>query len=141
MTEPSNEGLFIDSDWKEEARREKDRLADKEKKAKADAKGSPPPGKPGFADLLNVLVLQVVAALGGMVGPNGERTPPDLGGAGYFIDLIGALEEKTKGNLTTEEQKLMASVLNDLRIQYVHIANALAGIGPGAAGTSASQHP
>jgi hypothetical protein len=35
------------------------------------------------------------------------------------IDLIGMLKEKTKGNLTPEEAKLIENILFDLRVRYV----------------------
>ncbi|MEW6078055.1 MAG: DUF1844 domain-containing protein [Thermodesulfobacteriota bacterium] len=35
------------------------------------------------------------------------------------IDILAMLEEKTKGNLTDEEQKLLSHILHDLRIQFV----------------------
>jgi len=38
------------------------------------------------------------------------------------IDLIGMLKEKTKGNLTSEEEKFIDQVLFDLRMRYVKVA-------------------
>jgi len=38
------------------------------------------------------------------------------------IDLLGILEHKTKGNLTGEEERLLAQVLYDLRLRYVTIS-------------------
>jgi hypothetical protein len=35
------------------------------------------------------------------------------------IDLVGMLEEKTKGNLTGDEERLVAQILFDLRMRYV----------------------
>ncbi len=35
------------------------------------------------------------------------------------IDLLGLLEEKTKGNLTGEEERLMSQILFDLRMRFV----------------------
>lgn len=37
------------------------------------------------------------------------------------IDLLGLLEEKTKGNLTGDEERLLTQVLFDLRMRYVEI--------------------
>ena len=39
------------------------------------------------------------------------------------IDMIAMLEEKTKGNLTGEEERLMSEVLYDLRMRYVEASN------------------
>jgi Domain of unknown function (DUF1844) len=43
----------------------------------------------------------------------------DLALARQTIDLVGMLEEKTKGNLTGDEERLVAQILFDLRMRYV----------------------
>lgn len=45
------------------------------------------------------------------------QTQPDLEGARQTIALIGVLQEKTKGNLDDEEQKLLESVLVELQLK------------------------
>ncbi len=108
-------GLHIDSDWKEEAAREKERLVEEEKAA-------PPSGAPqeaSFAELLNMLAMQAMIGLGGYQGPGGERIPPNPVSAKHFIDLLDVLEKKTKGNLDEDEQKAMDAVMYELRMQYV----------------------
>lgn len=131
MPDNPHEGLIIDSDWKEEARREKQRLSEAEKAGE----GQPSAGAVRFADLLNVLVMQVAAALGGMVGPGGQMLPPDLPAARYFIDLLGLLEEKTRGNLSEDEKKMLNQVLYELRLEFVR----LSGVRPPVASGDASQ--
>jgi hypothetical protein len=56
----------------------------------------------------------------------GEAPNPDTGAfehnlplARQTIDLVGMLEEKTKGNLTGDEERLIAQILFDLRMRYV----------------------
>ncbi len=57
----------------------------------------------------------------------GEAPDPETGGvvqknlllARQTIDLIAMLEEKTKGNLTGDEERLVAQILFDLRMRYV----------------------
>jgi hypothetical protein len=49
----------------------------------------------------------------------GQPTPPNLPMAKHAIDLLTVLEEKTKGNLTSEEQQILESLLFDLRLRYV----------------------
>ncbi len=50
----------------------------------------------------------------------------DLVGSRFAIDLLGVLEEKTKGNLTEEEAKDIREVLGELRSRFVQIAQAVA---------------
>jgi hypothetical protein len=49
----------------------------------------------------------------------GERHEADLGAAHQMIDLISLLQEKTKGNLTPDEAKLVEDLLYELRMRYV----------------------
>ncbi len=45
------------------------------------------------------------------------------------IDLLGVLEEKTKGNLTGEEERILAQSLFDLRTRFVELSKAAQGVG------------
>jgi Domain of unknown function (DUF1844) len=48
-----------------------------------------------------------------------EKTEPDLPLARHTIDLMATLVEKTKGNLTIEEQRLLENSLTELRFRFV----------------------
>jgi hypothetical protein len=61
----------------------------------------------------------VQVALGMIPGPDGTPHPIDLEAARYFIDVLAMLEQKTKGNLDEAEQKLIASLIYDLRVAFV----------------------
>ncbi len=52
-----------------------------------------------------------------------KRVSEGLTGARQLIDTLAVLEEKTKGNLTDDESKLLQAVLSDLRIRHVSLAN------------------
>ena len=54
----------------------------------------------------------------------GERHEPDLVAAHQMIDLISLLQEKTKGNLTPDEAKLVDDLLYELRMRYVQAQQA-----------------
>ena len=116
--DPSPVRIHVDSDWKEEAQREKERLRAEEAKA-AQASKTAPAAEPGFLELVNLLAMQAAAGLGAMAGPGGERIPADPRLAQQFIDMLDALAKKTAGNLTDEEKKTLDPVLHDLRMQYV----------------------
>ena len=51
--------------------------------------------------------------------PDGNRTPVDLEAARHWIDMLGMLEEKTRGHLTDEEASVLENVLAYLRMQFV----------------------
>lgn len=57
--------------------------------------------------------------LGEIENPNDGASQKDLPLAKHTIDILVMLEEKTKGNLSTAEDRLMDSLLYDLRLRYV----------------------
>ncbi|MCG3132251.1 MAG: hypothetical protein FLDDKLPJ_03084 [Phycisphaerae bacterium] len=135
MPDQPDQKLIIDSDWKAEAQREKERLAETEQKASQSGGAA---HEPRFADLLNLLVMQVMASLGGMVGPGGQAMPPDLAAARYFIDLVEYLGRKTQGNLSPEEKNLLDQVLYELRMEFVRLTGMMAPPAPAPQGAAKS---
>lgn len=81
------------------------------------------PVHPGlFSDFVVNLASQAAMYMGLVNDPLGPQFPTDLGAARQMIDILGMLQEKTKGNLTKEESVLLERVLTDLRMQYVSMA-------------------
>jgi hypothetical protein len=74
---------------------------------------------PPFAILCLGLYSQAQVSLGLQPDPTTNQTAKDLPTARQAIDLLGVLEAKTKGNLTSEESSLLAGVLSELRFAYV----------------------
>ena len=81
-------------------------------------------------EIVNLLAMQAVVALGGYQGPGGERIPPNPFAARHYIDLLDVLQKKTVGNASTEEAQTLEAVLYELRMQFVQIANAVAAAPP-----------
>jgi hypothetical protein len=109
--------LHVDSDWKTEAAREKERLAEQEARREPDAEAWG--GPPTFADLVNLIAMQALVGLGGLRGPGGETIPPNLIAAKHHIDLLDLLERKTQGQLTEDEKRDLARVIYELRMHFV----------------------
>lgn len=65
------------------------------------------------------LASSAMIALGRMPAPGGETLSPDLDTARHLIDVLGMLEQKTRGNLDESEQKLLQSLIYDLRVAFV----------------------
>jgi hypothetical protein len=77
-----------------------------------------------FASLVVQQTNLALISLGKTAHPEtGEKTR-DLDAARMFIDTLGMLEGKTKGNLTPEEQHLLQRSLTNLRMLFVEAANA-----------------
>ncbi len=57
--------------------------------------------------------------LGDAPHPESQKTEVNLVLAQQTIDLLGMLQEKTRGNLTPEEERFLQTLLSDLRLRYV----------------------
>jgi len=122
----------VDEDWKRQAQEEKRRLAAQEQRrptrSQAAAGGSVP--KPSFAQFLSGLASQVLISLGEMENPITRRKEVDVAQAQHTIDLLEILQEKTKGNLTPQEEDFLTNILHDLRLRYVRAAGGGQGASP-----------
>jgi len=113
--------LHIDADWKEQAQAEKEKLSQKID----DSPRQPGPDELPPADmraLVGSLASQALMGLGAYADPQTGRAMIDLMGSRFAIDLLGVLEEKTKGNLTPEEASELKEVLSELRQRFLQIA-------------------
>ena len=124
MAENSDEKpkIIVDSDWKEEAQKEKEE-ADRMTREEAAAELPPP----SIAEVIQMILVQASIGLGGYQDPHsGQRIPPNLPLAQHYIDLLALLQEKTKGNLEEQESQLIEGALHELRMAFVQMVNAAA---------------
>lgn len=115
--------IIVDDDWKSAARAEKEKLAQSEA-AKAAPDPDAMPDKPSFEHLVTLLTSQGLMYLGQIPDQSG-RGVIALDIAKMQIDLLGVLEEKTRGNLSEEEKELMSGTLNELRAIFVEVYEAV----------------
>ena len=80
--------------------------------------GAQPPIK--FEHLVQQLYLSALMQMGAAT-PEGQRPRVDIIGARQSIDLLGVLEEKTKGNLTATEERMLDTVLFELRMTFLEL--------------------
>ena len=86
----------------------------------ADPKAPPvAPAPVDFSTHVLSLASTALIALGKMPGPDGASYPLDVETARHYIDVLAMLEQKTKGNLDEAEQKLLSSLIYDLRVAFV----------------------
>jgi hypothetical protein len=64
---------------------------------------------------------RAVIELGQGAEPQAENAREHFAIGKHFIDLLGVLEEKTKGNVSGDEAKLLDAVLHDLRMAYIRL--------------------
>jgi hypothetical protein len=94
---------------------------------------SPEPGKESpaatlppvdFGTFVLSLGSSAIMHLGEYEHPESGKVEKDLPMAKHTIDLLSMLQEKTKGNLNAQEDKLLESLLYDLRIRFVNASKA-----------------
>jgi hypothetical protein len=79
-----------------------------------------------FATFIVSLSHSASLHLGEVPHPETNKIEQNLTLAKQTIDLLGVLEEKTKGNLTGEEERLLTQVLFDLRMHFVAVQKKVA---------------
>ena len=128
----------VDESWKEQVEREKT------VEPAAAASSTPPPvqqpgpsqpqpetreSQPESGDenpearwdlFISGLAMESLIAMGDMVHPVTRKPAVDLRRAKYLVDLMGVLEEKTKGNLSVDEERLLTDALYQLRMRYLN---------------------
>ena len=155
--EDNKPSLHIDTDWKKQAQEEKRKLAEQETAkaaapapdSSAGAAASPrgtgrgaeraaeraaergaggqrevPPAS--FALLVQSILTQVLFHLGDLSN-RGNEPSLNLDMAKHQIDIMGVLEEKTRGNLSADEQRMMDAALYEARMRYVAVAQQFIG--------------
>jgi hypothetical protein len=140
--------LHVDSDWKKQAAEEKKRLAEQEAQRRAQQQqqaAAAPAGVVGgaaagaarqaagparqqrempeasFGTLVQTLSTQALLYMGELAARGGEPMV-NLDMARHHIDLLGILQDKTRGNLNPEEQALINNILYELRMRFIAIA-------------------
>jgi hypothetical protein len=93
-----------------------------EEPPKEDRKQAVPLPEITFINLIFSLSTSALIQLGEIQDPVTEQLAKNLPLAKQTIDLIGMLKEKTKGNLTSDEEKVVQNILYDLRMRYVKAA-------------------
>ena len=123
--------IIIDEDWKQQAQQEKVVLKAKEEEEEKqeeptedeEQERSGPLPQGDLAGLINMLTTQALFAMGVLQVKGQEGREPDLDMARYNIDMLEVLSEKTKGNLTEQEETALKNTLSELRMGYVQITS------------------
>ena len=77
-----------------------------------------------FQMLVDFLTRNAAAMLGGMADPRTGQPFVDLEGAREVIDMLDALREKTRGNLSKEDDQLLLEVVGSLKLTFMEISKA-----------------
>ena len=126
----------VDESWKEQAEQEKHVVGPPQSTAAPSAAAAGPQTAPHEApssrereteetpqarfDLfLSGLAMEALIALGEVPHPVTRKQSANLPHAKYLIDVLGILDEKTKGNVSVEEAQLLKDALYQLRMRYL----------------------
>jgi len=121
--------IFVDDDWKEQARREKEEA---DRMTRQDELPGELP-QPSLAEIVQMIAVQATFGLGGIRDPqSGQVIPPDLMLAKHYIDLLELFQQKTADRVNENEKAIIEGTLHELRMLFVHVAQS--GAGTGAAG-------
>ena len=85
----------------------------------SEGRGTPPLPPASFETLVLSFGMQAQFELG--FGGQADQEPPNLDVARHSIDMLSVLQEKTKGNLSMEESRLLENTLTELRFRYVQV--------------------
>jgi hypothetical protein len=138
--------IIIDEDWKSQVAAEKE--AAKRQQSGEDASGEPAAGEPASAGgqtrpqaphgpipasfdlLVTTFVTEAMVALGQLPHPGDNNLAFDPHHARFAIDMLEIIAEKTKGNLTPQEERGLEDVLHQLRMAFVALSTQAAGMAP-----------
>ncbi len=126
--------IIIDEDWKSQVR------AEKEAARHEDQEEAPEPGpeqaEPGelppasFPLLVTDIITQPLISMGQVPDPVDGKSVVRLDLARHSIDILAMLQDKTKGNLTGEEEQMLEDALHQLRMLFVTVQGQATGAKP-----------
>lgn len=145
--EQRSSDIKSDSEWKDRVKAEAAALDAEQAQSSEEASNTSTRGSEidegrlpaaSFDTMVQMFSTQAMVSLGAIPEPGTDEPVLRLGLARHFIDLLNVLEEKTKGNLTNEEEQLLTSSVHYLRMVYLEQSKQAAS---GAGGTGPSESP
>lgn len=118
MTDETSK-ILVDDDWKSQVEKEKQMAAEQTTTKTNESPMQLPPAS--FETLVSMLFTQCLAALGHLPDESGKPTPANKQLAKHFIDTVELLGEKTKGNLSDGEAKMLSEGLHAMRMAFVQV--------------------
>lgn len=119
------ENKKVDESWKDSVQKERSAAHSEPPRAVPSENEIPPPNI--FMDFVSSLALQTLMALGDVPSEEGIEPPQsNLPQAQYLIDILQALSDKTKGNLSGEEEKAIKTLIYELKLKFVKKSQGMA---------------
>ncbi len=123
MTDDKGEKkIIIDEDWKSQIEAEREEAERKRDEGAPADQQEPGPGQmppASFEMLITTMATEAMISLGQIPHPVSGQPMLNLDHAKYFIDTLEVLQEKTKGNLTSDEEKAITELVHQLKMAFV----------------------
>jgi hypothetical protein len=122
--EPNRVTPQADEAWKDQIANERAAAESPPSRAASAAADIDPSQLPpaSMTTLVTMLSTQAMVSLGLFPEPGADEPRQRLPLARHFIDLLGVIESKTRGNLSAEESQLLDGTLHELRMAFVHMS-------------------
>lgn len=111
--------IIIDEDWKSQVEAEKEAAAQEKTEQPAVDPTNPQMPPASLEMLLTSLATEAMMGMGQIPYPGSDQPQVNLDQARYAIDMIEVLKEKTKGNLSDEEDNAVINLLHQLRMAFI----------------------
>ncbi len=125
MTDDQGEKkIIIDEDWKSQVEAEREEAEKKRQEEASPEKQTPDAGQmppASFEMLITTMATEAMISLEQIPHPVTGKPMQNLDHAKYFIDTLEVLQEKTKGNLTSDEEKAISDLMHQLKLAFVAI--------------------
>jgi hypothetical protein len=123
---PTEEQPPLTAEQSEQARIAYEQTADRLDTAiRAANPGMEHPPEMSFEQIVHSVYMTAIMQLGGAT-PEGQQPQVDIMGARQSVDMLGVLAERTKGNLSEAETRLLDNALFELRMGFLEITQVLA---------------
>ena len=120
FAEGKTEGLPKEEEKKEREKPSKTQQPQEAEEKAAESEEEVPLPEISFSNFIFSLSTSALIQLGEIPDPVVNQTNKNLAMAKQTIDILGILQEKTKGNLTPDEESLNQNILYDLRMRFVN---------------------
>jgi hypothetical protein len=112
--------IIVDDDWKKQAQAEKEQISH-EAEEKVAEEQLPPMPPATLETLISGIAMQAMMVLGAIPDPRSGHRYVDLEVAKHHIDTLMMLKEKTAGNASEGEAKLLEDATAQLQMQFTHL--------------------
>lgn len=118
----------VDETWKKKVHEEREQAEEAEQEEQEaeeeeEEQSGPPLPEASFGSFIATLQLQTLVALGEVPNPATQKADRDLQQAKYLIDILGIMQDKTKGNLSDDEKRALDAILYDVRMRFVNASS------------------